>query len=251
MELLNSIVVIKGEDFERINGYPCFWGWGMEDNCLQKRCLEMGLQIDRSDFHPIGSPEMLQLFDGVARIISKRDPLRMKNDNGMDGLKTIRNLNYSMDGFSSNPNDNIYTVENPNIFYVNIRQFLTLNSFEKDQYYNYDLREPTKKIVYLDESRRNYKSLNTTEDWKNIPVKVGSSMVGQSVKINPSTSTFLQQSQTQSQQRSITQYPQNLQHLQQRNKNVHPYSPHYARVNHIPPRASKSANVQLGGVRKY
>ena len=242
---LGGIVVIKGEDFERINGYPCFWGWGMEDNCLQKRCLEMGLQIDRSDFHPIGSPEMLQLFDGVARIISKRDPLRMKNDNGVDGLKTIRNLKYTIDSFSTNSNDNIYIVENPNIFYVNITHFQTLYSFENDQYYNYDLRESTKKIIHLDESRRVYKSFNTTEDWKNIPTKEGFVRP----PLRPQTQQQQQQSypfQPNQQQAPSVKYPSYPQV-----RNVHPYSPNYARVNNIPPRASKSANVQLGGVRKY
>ena len=79
---LGGIVVMKGSDFERINGYPCFWGWGMEDNCLQKRCLRNGLVIDRSIFYPIGSPEILQLFDGISRIISKKDPWRMQQDDG-------------------------------------------------------------------------------------------------------------------------------------------------------------------------
>ena len=34
---LGGIVVMKGADFERVNGYPNFWSWGREDACLQKR----------------------------------------------------------------------------------------------------------------------------------------------------------------------------------------------------------------------
>jgi hypothetical protein len=67
---LGGIVVMKGSDFERTNGFPGFWGWGMEDNVLQKRCEAVGLTIDRSVFYNIGSPEILQLFDGISRIIS-------------------------------------------------------------------------------------------------------------------------------------------------------------------------------------
>jgi hypothetical protein len=166
---LGGIVVIKGSDFEKLNGYPCFWGWGMEDNALQKRCEAIGLKIDRSLFYEIGSPEILQLFDGVSRIISKKDPWRGEYDNGVDGLRTISQLKYNIDTKSENPNDNIFTVKNPSIFYINVSTFLTYIPFGSEEYYNYDLREPKRKIIHPDKIREIKKNVITTTDWSNIP----------------------------------------------------------------------------------
>jgi len=166
---LGGIVVIKGSDFEKINGYPCFWGWGMEDNALQKRCEGYGLKIDRSLFYEIGSPEILQLFDGVSRIISKKDPWRGQNDDGIDGLRTISQLKYNIDTKSDNPNDNIFTVKNPRTFYINISTFLTYIPFGSEEYYNYDLREPKRKIIHPDKIKETQKTVISTTDWSNIP----------------------------------------------------------------------------------
>jgi hypothetical protein len=166
---LGGIVVIKGADFERINGYPCFWGWGMEDNVLQKRCNKAKIVIDRTVFYNIGSPEILQLFDGISRIISKKDPWRMENDNGIDGLKTISKLLYYIDNKSENPNDNIFTVHNSKIFFINISTFLTYNRFEEDNYYNYDLREPKRKIIRPDKLKETKQIVVTTDNWSSIP----------------------------------------------------------------------------------
>ena len=166
---LGGIVVIKGADFEKINGFPCFWGWGMEDNVLQKRCDGYNLKVDRSVFYEIGSPQILQLFDGISRIISKKDPWRMEHDNGVDGLRTINKLSYTIDSSSANPNDNVFVEHNKNIYFINIATFMTYLKFEGDQYYNYDLREPKRKILNPDKLRETKTAVASTDNWTNIP----------------------------------------------------------------------------------
>ena len=177
---LGGIVVIKGEDFERINGYPCYWGWGNEDNCLQDRCLKAKIHIDRSVFYPIGNPNILQLFDGMTRLISKKDPWRYKHDTGRDGLTTITNLVYTIDTESSNFNDNIYTVTNPRMFYVNATQFNTMLPENGDDYFKYDLRVPSRQIINPNKlemvignknvnDKVNKESLAAMNDWSYIP----------------------------------------------------------------------------------
>ena len=154
---LGGIVAFRGEDFEKTNGYPNFWGWGMEDNVLQKRCGNHNIKIDRNQFYPIGNSHILQLFDGVSRFINKKDPWRATHDDGVDGIKTISGLRYKMVPFSNNNN----------VFIIDITSFMTRNRYEQDNYYKYDLREPPRKIIHPSKIPSN--KTVVTDDWTDIP----------------------------------------------------------------------------------
>jgi len=161
---LGGIVVIKGIDFELINGFPCLWSWGLEDSVLYERCLLNGLKIDRSTFYPIGSPEILQLFDGMNRLINKSECERGSN-NPTDGISTIKHLYYSIDKKSKNVKDVSFLDEQENLFFINIFRFATNITHKKDDYAVYDVREPIDTFF-----NKSYKNSMTTDylnnDWK-------------------------------------------------------------------------------------
>lgn len=283
---LGGIVVMKGADFERVNGFPCYWGWGMEDNSLQKRCEKDGIIIDRSTFYTIGSPEILQLFDGITRIISKKDPWRSTHDDGIDGLNAITKLNYTINDKSDNPNDNIFTFVNKHIYFVNIFNFLTLVPFEQDNFYNYDLREPKRKILNPAFVKETKKIVATTNDWTNIPYypttkerreNVVKYLNSQGVKVPDALLKQIEHDKMEEQINDVYN-PKNIQPIQISNINItnnnyrqqqhkqghnhthnynqqhkqnhppHKYSPQYASHIGQRPRAQASARIGLGGV---
>jgi len=275
---LGGIVSITGADFEATNGFPNFWGWGMEDNVLQNRCEKIGLQIDRSQFYPIGSPNILQLFDGVSRLINRKDPWRAQHDNGVDGIRTIHKLEYSIDKESKNPLDNVHVVDSDLIFIVNIKTFMTAVRFEHDNYYEYDLREPPRKIIHPDKIRTN-KSPTTTDNWTNIPfyptAEKRREMVNQygkqkadeiieysynnstdptmAVMPPPPPPTVRNVNATTPQQIQNQKIQQYNEHMRQQNsnariipQNINKFSPAYSRIIAAKPKAGKSANIRLG-----
>ena len=153
---LGGIVVMKGKDFEEINGYPNYWGWGMEDNVLQHRSVKRGLTIDRSVFYPIGDQHVLQLFDGMKRIIMEDGKIQAIHDNGVDGLNTIFGLLYHISDESTNPADNVNVVDNPFIFVINISSFECLTRPSQHQFENYDLRDKRAPVNPIKPSLMNF-----------------------------------------------------------------------------------------------
>ena len=259
---LGGIVVIKGSDFEKINGFPSYWGWGMEDNVLQKRCLNYGLKIDRSQFYKIGSPEILQLFDGISRIISKKDPWRMDKDNGIDGLRSISKLLYSIDAESKNPIDNYYKVSNDKFFYINISTFLTHIRFEGDSYYQDDLREPKRKITNPDKLKETKQTVVSTDNWSQIPYyptnverkeNLVKQLISQGKPVPPSLINEIKLGrkkleETDAYNNFPANIPQPAGHNQNRIRAPHIYSREYANYIKNSYKSNHSGRIGLGGV---
>jgi hypothetical protein len=276
---LGGIVSIIGSDFETINGFPNFWGWGMEDNVLQKRCEKKAITISRSQFFPIGNPNILHLFDGVQRIINRKDPWRATHDDGLDGIITIHKLQYTIcaGNDSSNPLDNIHNVDMANLFIINISTFMTGTKFEHDTYHKYDLREPPRRIV----NPMAVKSSNVdhiTDDWSNIPFyptvekknemiqKYGKTDAEKIIQYSYDNSTDPtmevlpprpppQQRQIINRTNSHSVQPKQTEQMRyiesQRIRipqGINKFSPVYAKMIGAKSRASASANIRLGGV---
>lgn len=240
---LGGIVAIKGGDFEATNGYPNFWGWGMEDNVLQKRCEKIGLRIDRSEFFPIGSPQILHLFDGINRIINKKDPWRAEHDNGIDGLRTINKLLYTIDKESTNPLDNINLVDNDKIFIINISTFMTTIRFEDENYYDYDIREPPRKIINPSRIHDN-PSKYSTDDWSKIPFYPNID------KRKELETQYGKETADEIIEYSYHNSTDPTKHVIPPNIISNKYSPQYANAIGVKPRATKSAHIGLGGILK-
>lgn len=208
---LGGIVIFKGCDFEKTNGYPNYWGWGMEDNVLQQRCLKNDLKIDRSEFVPIGTQDVLQLFDGMKRLVVRNALIDAKHDNGIDGLRTIRNLRYNINRNSTNPDDNVYVVEpdeNPHIYMINISTFTTLIAPDEKDFENYDLRDKPRTLK---------------EPAFPMNISIGNNNKQPEQPINKNN-----------------YYHENSMNI---------FSPQYAKNMNIKERATKSANIGMGGLK--
>jgi hypothetical protein len=156
------------------------------------------------------------------------------------------------------------------MFVINIQTFLTHIRFENDQFYNYDLREPKRKIINPDKMKEAKQNIPNTNDWTNIPyypttterrenmakaILAQGKQVPQELlnqlqkdKINEVRTDIYNQSivQLQHQQQQNLKQQQNLQ--QQQNRPPNKFSAEYARHIGHKPKATASARIHLGGV---
>jgi len=94
---LGGIVSMTGKDFERINGFPCLWSYGYEDNILQNRCIKANIRIDRSVFFPIGHPNIFQSVDHFVKSVNRNWKQILRSDDSSDGISSIKDIQYYWD----------------------------------------------------------------------------------------------------------------------------------------------------------
>ena len=92
---LGGMFAIKGKDFEKVKGFPNFWGWGFEDNVIQNKCNNNNIKIDRSNFFKIGHEKIHQDNSDIYRLVSKGDVTTYKYKD-YDDLTFIKNINYEI-----------------------------------------------------------------------------------------------------------------------------------------------------------
>ncbi len=116
-QTLGGIIAIKGNDFEKINGFPNIWGWGYEDNALKQRWVKTKGTIDYSQFYPYKDRSIVLLYHGEKKLYAQKETWNaFWNDTGLDGLKTLSRIKYDVKD------------EKENVFMINVSTFESMNA---------------------------------------------------------------------------------------------------------------------------
>ena len=140
---LGGIVSITGYDFEQVNGFPNYWGWGFEDNMLNQRIVNANLIIDRNQFYRIDDKRIIQLNTSPLRTVNRIEFDRFLQQQ-KEGILSIKNLSYTIETKLDIDDVNVNITTNTNTtFFINVWDFKT--EYECNQKFNsiYDTRSRT------------------------------------------------------------------------------------------------------------
>ena len=145
---LGGIFAIKAYDFEKVKGFPNYWGWGFEDNKIQDDIKKLGGKIDYSEFLFYTDKKIVK-FDsttkdhGILRIVGKGNLKRATDETYRDsGYHTISNLIYEE------------KEEGDNVKIINVKSFLT----EHKEKAATIIHNVTSKMITLDHKKRQLKA---------------------------------------------------------------------------------------------
>lgn len=124
---LGGIVSVKSDNFETINGFPNFWGWGFEDNVLQIRCSKKNYKIDRNNFYHINDKNICHFQDERFKIFNEKNIERVVEDKNY-GITNLRNYDFITEEIESNF-----------IYMIHINYFLCEYNSEEESYQTHDL----------------------------------------------------------------------------------------------------------------
>ena len=131
--VLGGIFSIKGSDFEKIGGFPNYWGWGFEDNKIYDRCIQNKIAVNRDIFYNIFDEHFIYQDEG-----DKTDLLKKVSDLE---LNLYQSRTYG-ETFNSIKNLKLDVTEN----IINVNNFETGRMYTQNEFSIRDLNKAGSKI---------------------------------------------------------------------------------------------------------